>query len=155
MVCRMVACKVYPSLRENINTPTVWIQGSDLDKRGVVQLCCNKRKVYVDVQIIDDSFIKNYNHPQRKSLVKNEKAIVANQWYREKLGINKWDSIELEIRKTRCSRCADILAALNHPDVAARISAYVANVSLFLGIVSLILALIGFFGGHFSQTIGK
>jgi hypothetical protein len=139
--------KVYPSMKEDINGPTVWLQGSTLEGRDLVLVRCkqNHKSVWVDAQIVDDNFLKNYNQPPRKSLSKNIKAIIANEWYRRKLGIKKWSDADLEIKQIKLPLMRpfrQMQAALNHPDSAVRISADIAIASLLLGVIGLILGVI-------------
>ena len=136
--------KVYLSLKEDINSPTVWLQGSNLDSRDLVMVKCkqNLKSVWVDAQIVDDNFLKNYNQPPRISLDNNIKAIIANEWYRNKLGIIKGDNVDLNINKIKLPFMRPIRqmqAALNHPDSSMRISADIAIVSLLCGIIGLVL----------------
>lgn len=134
-------------MKEDINGPTVWLQGSTLEGRDLELLRCkqNHKSVWVDAQIVDDNFLENYNQPPRKSLNKNIKAIIANEWYRRKLGITKWSDADLEIKQIKLPLMRpfrQMQAALNHPDSAVRISADIAIASLLLGVIGLILGVI-------------
>jgi hypothetical protein len=139
--------KVYPSLKEDINSPTVWLQGSNLDSRDLVLVKCKQshKSVWVDAQIVDNNFLKNYNQPPRKSLNKDIKAIIISEWYRQKLGIKKGVHTNLEIKQIKLPLMRffrQMQAALNHPDSAVRICAGIAIVSLLLGFIGLILGVI-------------
>lgn len=134
-------------MKEDINGPTVWLQGSTVEGRALVLVRCkqNYKSVWVDAQIVDDNFLKNYNQLPRKSLNKDIKAIIANEWYRQKLGIKKWSDADLEIKQIKLPLMRpfrQMQAALNHPDSAVRISADIAIVSLLLGVIGLILGVI-------------
>ncbi len=138
--------KVYPSLKEDINSPTIWLQGSSLAGRDLVlvKIKQNRKSVWVDAQIVDDNFLKHYNQHPRKTVSKDSKVIIANEWYRQKLGIKKWSDADLEIKQLKCPVMRpfrQMQAALSHPDSAVRISADMAIVSLLLGAIGLILGL--------------
>jgi len=136
--------KVYPSLKEDINSPTVWLQGSNIGGRDLVLVKCKQshKSVWVDAQIVDNNFQNNYNHSPRISLDNNKKVIIANEWYRQKLGIIKGANADLKIKQIKLPFIRpfrQMQAALNHPDSSVRISADIAILSLLLGIIGLVL----------------
>ncbi len=139
---------VYSSLKEDINSPTVWLMESGLDSRDLIFMKSKKKRkrVWVDAQIVDDNFFRNYNERKTtKKLIKNQRVIIANEWYRQRLGIKKGENVDLDIKQIKFSFMRpfrQMQAALHHPDNAMRISADIAIVSLFLGVLGLILGII-------------
>lgn len=139
--------KVLAALKEDMNSPSIWVKDNDITTRTLAKVSNNQenKSVWVELQIIDDNFIKYYNSSSQRLNIKEENCLVINLWYRNKLGIRSKETFDLSIN-SNSSRLAfpfrQMQAALNHPDSAIRICADLAIVSVMLGIFGLLLGVI-------------
>lgn len=106
-----------------------------------------KRSIYVWIRLIDDYYRRFYNSTTEKRFGGNElclpddvNSIVLCRHYRVKLGLSEgnYESVELEIRKCR-NPLKRIKALYNAPDSVTRTTTVISIISLFLGVVALVL----------------
>ncbi|MEM1513342.1 MAG: hypothetical protein QXN45_00385 [Candidatus Thermoplasmatota archaeon] len=78
-------------------------------------------------------------------LVENEELIIViSGYYREKLGIPRTnEKIQLEISEVNCCVIKYLIAPFHHPNPFVRMSIILGFLSLGIGIISLVIALIG------------
>ena len=143
----MKSYKVLAALKEDINSPSIWVKDEIFQRRTIAKITTeNGKSIWVDVQIIDKNYIKNYNNnPNTIKINESDRLIIANQWYRDALGLKKKQSHNLKIEPIRCSWLfpfRQMQAALKHPDSSIRICADLAIVSVFLGLLGLVIGII-------------
>lgn len=142
-------CRV--ALVENIEAGFVWIGKPKVESRTIVRINnCKKngKVVYCQALNIDNNFVKKYNEEKSTTTIKKDgDYIVANKWYRDKLGIEKNKEAKLLIRtkgKTQKFWWA-YKAARSHPENSIRLSALLAILSLFLGVVGMIMGVVALY----------
>ncbi|WP_228854165.1 hypothetical protein [Desulfomarina profundi] len=143
----MKSYRVLASLKEDINSSTIWVRNDLIKGRTLAKLSSdNGKSVWVEIQAIDTNYTKNYNNnPNTKNIQNNEQVITVNEWYRNIIGLSKNQTHNLEIKPIRCSflfPLRQMQAALKHPDSSIRICADLAIVSVFLGLLGLAIGLI-------------
>ena len=140
--------KILAALKEDINSPSIWVKDNDIAVRTLAKISINQenKSVWVELQVIDDNFTNNYNSSkQRLNIKKDEDCLVINQWYRNKLGIRSKETFNLSIKPNSCWMAFPIRqmqAALSHPDSSVRICADLAIASVLLGLVGLVLGVV-------------
>jgi hypothetical protein len=142
---------VRAAIAEDINAPYLWINPLRYKSRDIVKVVNKEssKAVWCEVIKASDNFIERYNsNPRTKNISKDTPFLVANQWYRDRLGISKntWTTIELRtpyllsyfpsIVKTGILQ---LLASKSHPDYASRLAFSLALVSIVLGLIGLFL----------------
>lgn len=139
-------CRV--ALAENIEAGFVWLSTPKIESRTIVRIINhdNSQKVYCQSLNIDQNFCSKYNKGKKKTTINEENSyIVTSKWYRDKLGIEKNKNVSLEV-KTANSKIENMWwayqAAKKHPENAVRLSTRIASISLFLGVLSILLAII-------------
>jgi len=137
--------KIFVALHEEANEGWVWIP------KGIVpsgsNLIClkntqNGRKVYCSCRTIDENFQEYYNDENRRThkISKNDNPIVISGYYRNKLGLESNYEYELDITSTR-NPINWIRALVNHPNNAIQLATWLAIISIFIGIVSVVLSI--------------
>src|ERR1019366_6928489 len=105
------------SIAEDANQGWVWLSRPDLPHRSVVKLstAACKKGIYCEILTIDNNFINSYNGRQHtKTLV--EPALVASEWYRKRLRIDKGEEAEIEVTIAN-GVCGRLHACLDHPQI--------------------------------------
>jgi hypothetical protein len=143
----MKSYRTLASLKEDINSPTIWVKDEHIKSRTLAQISSDVGKsIWVEIQAVDDNYIKNYNNnPNTRNIKDNEQVITANQWYRDHLGLSKNQPHNLKIAPIRCNflfPLRQMQAALKHPDSSIRICADLAIVSVFLGLLGLLIGIV-------------
>ncbi|MBD3843599.1 MAG: hypothetical protein IE909_17320 [Campylobacterales bacterium] len=135
----------YASLHEDIDSGSIWISNYSGKCRAIVKIkhLDNKKSVYCEALKIENNFLNRYNGGNRKELKSDVQAIVANQWYRTKLGIastGNEESIEIkEINNKLCIIYATIRACLQHPQLIIRLSTTLGLLGVALGVISIFI----------------
>ncbi len=142
----MARLKIYAAETADVNQGWVWLGGSDLPNRSIVRLSAGdtRKSVYCEVLSIDDNFLRAYNQPPRNQITEQRSALVAAQWYRERLGVEPGTEAEIEVRPANCI-CGKIRACLDHPQVVVRLAVILALYSVALGLIGLVLGVIALF----------
>jgi len=149
MVVKVVDALVKASKIEDIAAPFIWTAGIDIEHKEIVRIknLNNKNKVWVEIFNGADNFIKNYNDRETTiSIRATDKVIIASDWYRNLLGLDKNKTNSIEIK---CSKLPlfikSFLAAKSHPDTNVRLATYLAILSVILGIVGIYPVISGLF----------
>ncbi len=132
--------KVYAALSEDINNGWVWLPERVVASRSVVKITNTNspKSVICEALNIGPNFLKRYNKRGRYTIEKNETAIVLNEWYRKKLGINKTQEIcEFQV-DLKDGFWGHISASLNHPQIVVRLATKLGILSVILGFIGLI-----------------
>lgn len=134
------------ALSEDINAPYVWLSEIPCNSRDIVKITNSDttKSIWCEVVKTSDNYIKRYNNNERTLPIGSSKAfIVANSWYRNKLGLVKNTESNITLKTSRYPLFVkQLLASYTHPDNAVRLATDIALVSLFLGIVGLVLGII-------------
>ncbi len=134
------------ALSEDINSSYIWFSSLPCSSREIVKIINTNtaKTVWCEVIVADDNYIKRYNqNPKTKDINKDIPFIVMNEWYREKLGLNKNIYCEIKIKSLWIpASIRQLYASLAHPDNTVRLAAYLAFISVGLGVAGLILGFI-------------
>jgi hypothetical protein len=137
---------IHAALKEDINSGWVWINQPDFTQRAIVCIknTASSNKVYSEVLRIDKNFLGDYNTKDsgRIFINNNVPSIVANEWYRKKLGgILSKTNLELEI--TSADNCIGrLFSCFQHPQIIVRVATWLALISVVEGILGTILGVI-------------
>jgi len=138
---------ILPALKEDINSPFVWITDNNLSSRSIIKLknAIVDKCIFCEALVIDENFIKQYNNSkQTYKIFPDKNILVINEWYRNKILLKKNQTAILEI-KSPCKFFAwtyQIKAGLLHPDSCIRLCCVIAVLSALLGILSVILGVL-------------
>ena len=142
----MIAFITRVALSEDINAPYVWLSETPCNSRDIVKITNidTTKSIWCEVVKASDNYIKRYNNNVRTlSISSNKPFIVANSWYRNKLDLVKNTESNITLKTSRYPLFVkQLLASYTHPDNAVRLATDIALVSLFLGIVGLVLGII-------------
>ena len=134
--------KVLAATRTDMNEGWVWLSEHDFVPRSIVRIKnrSNRAVVYCEALEIDDNFIEEYNQPPRVGISRDEKTIIMNGWYRNRLGgIETKNNYALEISAAN-GWWGKFRASTGHPQVVVRLATWLGVISVALGIVSIALA---------------
>lgn len=137
--------RIYACTRDDIHAGVVWTEYETSKIRPTVKIrnIANGRIVYCELMKIEGNFKKFYNKPcsGRAPITDTGKALVINNWYRDKLGINKTQiEVDLEITQPLFSLWSKFLACLQHPQIVVRMSMGFSTIGLILGILSFFIS---------------
>jgi len=136
--------KIYPALHEDISSGWVWIGVGESFQRSVIRIECKetKRSIYCEALKLDENYMKRYKERTRHLIDPPEKALVINEWYRQRLG-NLKTQIEYNFKiKSRVKIIGRLKALIGHPQAPIRISFWLAFISIFVGFIGLIISLL-------------
>ncbi|MGF1689645.1 hypothetical protein [Photobacterium kagoshimensis] len=131
---------------EDIAAPFVWTVGIDVDHKEIVQIknLTKKKKVWVEILNGTDNFIKNYNDRKTISIKSSDKTLIASEWYRKLLGLDKNQINKIEIKHSKFPLfIKTFLAAKSHPDTNVRLATYLAILSVILGVIGAVPVITG------------
>lgn len=143
----IIHLKIFPALAEDINVPYVWLSETPDKSRPLMRIenFKNGKTVYVQALRIDNNFRSRYqNSPNTLSLPEDGTLAVMSQWYRDCLGVKRMETTEFII-KPACwifRLFTQLRASFSHPDCNVRLAANLAIISIFLGILGLLLGVI-------------
>jgi hypothetical protein len=81
--------KSYAALHEDISSGWVWIGGHDFPQRSIIKITNKKKSVYCEFLKIDENYLEKYNNGRTLKIENPSNTIIANEWYRTRLGIKK------------------------------------------------------------------
>jgi len=59
----MKSYKVLASLKEDINSPSIWVKDSSINNRTLAKISSqNGKSIWVEIQVVDDNYKRNYNN---------------------------------------------------------------------------------------------
>lgn len=100
------------------------------------------RTIVTEIRVIDSNFRFRYSNSDRtRSLPDGEAIIVINEHYRDKLKIGDAELMELDIVRLR-SPFAGMISGIQHPQTVVRTATWLGVLSLALGILSLLIAVL-------------
>ena len=98
---------------------------------------------------LDSNFVTRYNNHPRRTIETPGTAIIASEWYRERLGISKHTDVDLDISSSDCAY-GRMRACLDHPQVVVRLATKLAIWSVVLGVAGALLGALGILLGMIS-----
>jgi hypothetical protein len=133
------------ALREDISSGWVWINTGNFEQRSIVLIKNpnTDKCIYCEILKIDKNFLKLYNKNGggRLNISENKPTLVINDWYRTKLGITS-TNINCELIILSCMNIWGKLSAnRQNPQNIVRITFWLSLISVFLGILSIIISL--------------
>ena len=123
---------VRPSLYSEALESWVWLSNNNLSG-------------FIKITNFDDNFIKKYNDSDNTFKINNkENYIILNEYYREKLQVEKHNDVQLLIKK---QNWVDIFFKnnWNNPNPLIQNTVRVSVISLFIGLIALLLTVFQFF----------
>ena len=140
--------RIYAAIRDDVSSGWIWINNKKIQQRSILFIYNpqNKKYLYSEALKIEGNYLRNYNQSNSGRIPllignENEPVIVINEWYRHKLGdIQTQEYCELEI--TEENNCVGwIMACLHHPQIIVRIATILAIISIFISIISVVIAI--------------
>ncbi len=133
--------KIYASLTDDISSGWVWIGGFEDDHRPIVKLTnrTNGKKVYCEALKIDKNYRKKYKEGNTSPIENEDNTIIANEWYRRKLGVNSTKNDESILISTENHLYGRFRASIQHPQVVVRLATWLGLISILLGVIGVIL----------------
>ncbi|MBK6991194.1 MAG: hypothetical protein IPH34_04945 [Chitinophagaceae bacterium] len=136
---------VRPSLYSEALESWVWLSNNNLSGFIKITNSSNNKTVYTYKRNFDDNFIKKYNDSDNTFKINNkENYIILNEYYREKLQVEKHNDVQLLIKK---QNWVDIFFKnnWNNPNPLIQNTVRVSVISLFIGLIALLLTVFQFF----------
>ena len=137
---------IYASLYEEIDAGWVWMsQPQQLPSRCVVAIRNRNtgKRVFCEALHIDSNFTERYNEGRhRHKLDPDGTSLVINAWYRKRLGDIRNQSKQDLYITAEDNSYGKLRACLQHPQVAIRMGTWLGIISLGLGVLGVILAMI-------------
>jgi hypothetical protein len=137
---------VKAALVEDINSPYIWFSSLSCESRDIVKLTNTdeNKSIWCEVVKASENYVDRYNKNKRTiNIVDAEPCLVANEWYREKLGLSKNSKSNIRISVSRLPLFyRQLLASYKHPDNTVRLAVDLALVSVILGGVGLVLGVV-------------
>ncbi len=134
------------ALAEDVNAPYIWFSSLPCDSREIVKLTnTDKNKsIWCEVIKASENFVDRYNKNTRTiNIVSTESCLIANEWYREKLGLKKNSQSNIKITVSKLPLFyRQLHASYKHPDNTVRLAVDLALVSVILGGVGLFLGIV-------------
>lgn len=137
---------VRAALAEDVSSPCIWFTCLPCASRDIVKITNTKRSLSVWCEVISasENYVARYNdNPRTKKISTDKPFAIANEWYREKLGLDK--NATAEILLTPSSKplfIKQLMASYQHPDNTVRLAVDLALVSVVLGLIGLILGIV-------------
>ena len=138
---------VKSALSEDISSPYIWFYDLPCASREIVKVSNknNHKSIWCEVIKASSNYIERYNRNERTfDIYENEPFLVANAWYRAKLGLKKNESFNIEVKYNSLipGFIRQLFASYIHPDNSVRLAVDLAFVSVGLGVSGLILGFI-------------
>lgn len=135
--------KIYAALAEDISSGWVWVGGFEGEQRSVVRLRNDRTRktVHCEALKIDKNFLAKYKQGNTLTIENESNAIVANEWYRRKLGVVNTNSDERISFREANHLIGRLMASIQHPQVVVRLATWLGLLSLVLGAIGVWLGL--------------
>lgn len=133
--------RVFASLADDINNGWVWVPENVVVQRNVIKLqnLDSGKTVFCEALQIGENFISRYNDAEKTfRITDKDKAIVINEWYRNKLGITKTQQEHGFKITVTDNPWGHIRASLHHPQIVVRISIELAILGVLLGVFGML-----------------
>lgn len=166
---------IFQAPKECMSWPCAWILlASKKPEKGPIKIIYNKKKCFLQCRSYDFTYSNHTSHNNITIGCSGDNVILISEHYRDILGITPHDittsknfdehhhkkkygikkcKLKISYPQNKVARFMyGVYAACQHPDIYAKISIYVGMVSIVLGLVSFLQALfsIGLFPSSFS-----
>lgn len=139
---------IFAALSDQTNEGWVWFSNPPLHTRTIVRVHHPKtgRVVFCESRKIDPNFLTQYKQ-QKQGIEKPDEALVISEWYRDALGgfpttKMSGDQVKLDITPAQIPGWRSLRASCHHPDNAVRVGTRLGVLGTWLGLVSLVPALL-------------
>ncbi|HEV3275561.1 MAG TPA: hypothetical protein VG860_01990 [Terriglobia bacterium] len=139
---------IFAALSDQTNEGWVWFSNPALDTRTIVRLRHPQtgRVLFCESRKIDANFLTQYKQ-QTQEIEKPDEALVISEWYRDALGgfpttRMSGSQVKLEITPAQIPGWRSLRASCHHPDIAVRVGTRLGVLGAWLGLVSLVPALL-------------
>ncbi len=105
--------------------------------RAIIKITNKKKSVYCEFLKIDENYLEKYNNGRTLKIENPSNTIIANEWYRTRLGIKKTNQDENITIQPANNLIGKLCASLQHPQLIVRISTKLGLLSFGLGLISL------------------
>lgn len=130
---------VYAALFDDLNQGYIWLDGDHLFREVIkITNAKNKKSIYCVALNIEGNFRCKYNDSNTFKLNESKKAIVISQWYREGLGVDRQEVVDLEICRSDdfFKSCYwKMRACQTHPELTNRVAFWLGISGVFFGLV--------------------
>ncbi len=136
--------KIYPTLSSESIEGWVWTNDTDIQSNGFISIKnpLNGRSLRTFKRTIDENFIKIYNDSKITNKIEtDELKIVMNEYHRNKLDLNKSDTVDLTIVKSSWF-AKYFWNSWDHPNPYVSFSNKVTLYSFLITLVSLLVTII-------------
>lgn len=135
--------KVYAALLDDISSGWVWVGGFEGEQRSIIKLhnANSKKSVYCEALRIDKNYLKKYSEGNTSSIKNESNSIIANEWYRRKLGIHSTKNYEHISISEANHLYGRFRASIQHPQVVVRLATWLGLLSVILGVIGICLGL--------------
>ena len=135
---------IYPTLFSEIKKGTVWTYYRTDSNLIKIKNKENNKSIIVAYRKIDKNFINKYDKPGNTKNLKNDtflEKILFDEYYRNKLGVSKYDEVELEIKPVKSFVFwYKLLYLKNHPDEVVNITFWFAFLTFIFTLFSYIIS---------------
>lgn len=131
--------RIFASMWEDAQQGWVWLCVQGLPPRSVVKITNTQTgaSIYCEALYIDNNFLRTYNQSPRHPISEPECSLVANAWYRAKLGCpDTQRDVPLTVKRAS-SFFGRYMACVHHPQAVVRVASWLGALSLALGVISL------------------
>lgn len=136
--------KILAALKSDTNDGWIWITHPlDIPSRSIVQVKnqANRKSIFCEALMIEDNYRRDYSSGSTIKMPKTESIVTMNSWYRNKLGISKTNlNYDLKIKPAN-HLYGKLRSIIQHPQIVVRVASWLGIISLFLGILGVLLSL--------------
>ncbi len=136
--------EIFAALHEESGSPWVWLALDGYRSRDIIQIRCpnSEQSISSEVRIIDANFISHYNGEGRRHILEGAEPLVISEWYRKRLDIcAPGNRVVLRVKKLS-DWWGELTLYWHHPDRTVRLAVHLAILSVSLGLISLLIAIV-------------
>jgi hypothetical protein len=140
---------VFAALSDQTNEGWIWFRNPPLHTRTIVKVRHPETGlvVFCESRKIDSNFLTQYKQQTQREIKKPDETLVISEWYRDALGgfpttRMSGDQVKLDITPARIPVWRSLRASCHHPDIAVRVGTRLGVLGAWLGLVSLVPALL-------------
>ncbi|GEM_PF-3566001 len=140
----MIKYTIRPSISEEALDSWIWTNDESLTFKGfiVIKNPANRKHIIAFKRSLDENFVKIYNdrYTNKINLKSDTKYLVINEFFRDALGIEKHQELELEIARASFLRKLFIIH-WTHPNPTIQIAYRATTTSILISILALALTI--------------
>ena len=134
---------IRPSISEEALDSWIWTNDESLTFKGfiVIKNPVNKKSIRTFKRTLDKNYEKIYNDRGTCEINLNSdtKYLVINEYFRDVLGIEKHQEVELEIKRAKF--CEKIFIHWTHPNPTVQIAFRASTISILISLIALALTI--------------